>query len=481
MRLNLIPNPKSLSLMDGTVKTDNLQEAISAGMGKEAYSLQLTPEGISLTAGSEQGLIWGRNTLRQLRRQFPDGLPCMTVSDGPAYPLRAFHLDSARHMLPLSELKKMVDMAAYFKLNTLHWHISDDQGWRVECKAFPKLHEIGAYRKGDHFGTYSSDTPEGGYYTRQEVREFVSHCHSRGIQVIPEIDLPGHVTAILAAYPHLSCRGEAQEVCTRAAITTEILCAGREEVYAFLETLLLDMMELFPDPWFHIGGDEAPKVRWEHCPHCRRKLEAEGLSNLRQLQGYLSNRIADFLRQHGRRAIMWNDGAYGGNIHPDVVLQVWFPDQDGALQAHGAKGGQLILSPVDICYCDYPYGEHPQSGIHNMEMAISGVNRDAVIGGETLLWSEFIRTPERMQELAWPRLTALAEACWCGENRGSYEDFCGRLEVLFPVFEEMGIHATAREGWDPGPEEAAVQSKAFRDQFEAESENQDYELLLSQM
>lgn len=481
MQLNLIPCPKSVNFREGVTKSTEIREKIDPELGREAYVLDIGSEEISLTTGSEQGLIWGRNTLLQLKRQFPSDIPCMTISDAPAYAIRSFHLDSSRHMLPLSELKKMIDAASFFKLNTLHWHISDDQGWRIECKAFPKLHEIGAYRKGDHFGTHRSDEVEGGYFTRQEVHEFVEYCHHRGIQVIPELDLPGHVMAILAAYPHLSCRGEAQEVFTRGGITSEILCAGNEEVYTFLETLLDDLMELFPDPWFHIGGDEAPKARWEHCPRCRRKMEAEGLSSLRQLQGYMSNRIAGFLRSRGRRAIMWNDGAYGGNIDPDVVLQVWFADQDGALQTHGAKGGKMIFSPVEVCYCDYPYGEHPLSGIHNMSMQIPGVPEDAILGSEGLLWSEFIRTPQRMQELAWPRYTALAEVCWQGDDRGSYEDFLTRLKALYPIFGEMGIGATPEEGWDPDPEEAERQTKAFRLQFEAAGEEDNYQELLAQM
>lgn len=482
MMLNLIPYPKTVTLARGVSAVRDAAEEIAPELGAEDYVLDIRTDALSLIAGSAQGLVWGRSTLAQLRRQFPQGIPCMRICDGPDYPIRSFHLDSARHMLPLEELKKMVDAASYFKLNTLHWHISDDQGWRIESKAFPRLHQVGAYRRGDNFGTHRSDAPEGGYYTREEVKDFVAYCAQRGIQVIPEVDLPGHVTAILAAYPELSCRGEAQEVVTRAAITTEILCAGNEAVYSFLETLLDELLELFPAPWFHIGGDEAPKVRWEHCPRCRRKMKQVGVSTLREFQGYFSNRIASYLRSRGRRAILWNDGAYGGNIDPDVVLQVWFPDQDGALQAHGAKGGQMIMSPCEINYCDYPYGEHPLKGIHQMALEIPGVPDGAFLGAENLLWSEFIRTPERMQELAWPRHTALAEACWSREKR-PYGDFLERLRRLYPAFAEMGIRATEEAGWDPEPAEAARQSREFRLQFEAENNNPDYdyEELLSQM
>lgn len=475
MEWNLVPRPRIITPAEGSVPSCTpIRESIDPTLEKEGYVLQIG-EGISLAAGSEQGLIWGKNTLDQLKRQFPETIPCVTVQDAPEYPIRAMHIDSARHMLPIRELKKMMRAASYFKMNTLHWHISDDQGWRIESKVFPKLHELGAYRKGDHFGGYRSDTIEGGYYTQEEVKDFVAYCAGLGIQVIPEVDIPGHVMAILHAYPHLSCRGEPVEVVTRAAITEELLCVGRDEVFDFIEALFGELLELFPAPWFHIGGDEAPKSRWKACPHCQRRMQEEGLSSLRELQGYVMNRVAAFLRRHGRRSIVWNDGAYGGNLDPDIVLQVWFPDQDAAIDTHLAKGGQLIMSPVDRCYCDYPYGEHPQHGIYEMPMATDST----VLGGETLHWAEFIRTADRLQELVWPRGVALAERCWSGE--GDYGEFCNRMKEMFPVFSEWGINATPPEGWDPDEEESKRQIAEFHKQFDAENENMDYEALLAEM
>ena len=475
MLWNLIPRPKSVTCYPGVTAADaSVAEALDPALPRESYVLAVGEE-ISLKAGSAQGLIWGRRTLEQLKQQFGEELPRVTVQDGPDYPIRGIHLDSSRHMLPIGELKKMAQAASYFKMNTIHWHISDDQGWRIESRVYPKLHEIGAYRKGDHFGGYRSDEVEGGYFTQEEVRDFVAYCGELGIQVIPEVDIPGHVTAILAAYPHLSCRGEAMEVVTRAAITEDILCVGRDEVFEFIENLFGELLELFPAPWFHIGGDEAPKSRWQECPHCRKRMKDEGLASLRELQGYTMNRVAAFLRKHGRRAIVWNDGAYGGNLDPDIVLQVWFPDQDDAIDTHLRKGGQVIYSPVDRCYCDYPYGEHPQKGIYTVPMAADG----SCLGSETLHWSEFIRTAERMQELAWPRGTAIAERCWSG--MGDYDDFCRRLEAVFPVFERMGMQATPAGAWDPDEAEAKRQMEAFHKQFDAESGNMDYEALLAMM
>ena len=478
MNLHLIPSPRSVTALQGTCPAAAAVTAIpDPSLPAEGYRLSVTECGIQITYADTQGHIWANTTLTQLRAQFPDAIPCMEITDAPAFPFRSMHLDVSRHMRTIDELKTMVDAASYFKLNKLHWHISDDQGWRIECKAFPRLHEIGSRRKGDHFGTYRSDEEEGGYYTREEVKDFVAYCAARGIEVVPEIDLPGHTMAILAAYPELSCFGDPVEVHTKAAISLDILCAGKEEVYTFLETLLEDLLELFPGQWFHIGGDEAPKGHWFECPHCNQKLKELGLDNYRQLQGYMMNRLAAFLRSRGRRAIVWNDGAYGGNLDSDIVLEVWFPDQDSAVDTHVSRGGQLIAAPVDICYCDYPYGEHPVAPIHGLKLADDGT----VLGGETLMWSEFVRSAQRMQELCWPRYTALAEATWCGSHWTDYDDFRSRLEAIFPVFAQLGIQATAPDGWDPDEAEAQRQSREFRLQFEAESENQDYEGLLAQM
>lgn len=481
MQLNLIPYPRSVSVQEGFCAARSAEHILQPGMGTEEYRLSVTNEKITVTASSAQGILWGERTLAQLRHQFPEQLPCVEISDAPAYPLRAIHLDSARHMLPIGELKKMAQVASYFKINTIHWHISDDQGWRIESKALPKLHEIGAYRPGDHFGTYRSDEWEGGYYTREEVKDFVSYCAGLGIQIIPEVDMPGHVRAILAAYPHLSCRGEKQPVVNQSAITFELLCAGNEEVYAFVEKMLDDLLELFPAPWFHIGGDEAPKAHWETCPKCLARMQSEGLTSLRQLQGYFSNRLAAFLRSRGRRALLWNDGAYGGNTDPDVVLHVWFPDREGTLQAHCGKGGQLLFAPVEICYCDYPHGEHPLAPIYNMDVSVPDVSPDRILGVQTLHWSEHIRTPQRLQELAWPRGVAMAEVGWCGDRRGAYEDFLARLRAIFPVFAQLGVTATEESSWDPSPEEAEAQRRAFRQQFEDASDADLYEQQLAQM
>lgn len=468
----MIPIPRKMRFTEGTAgRSVPVKEKICAGLGREEYRIRISPEQILLEGSGEAGLFYARTTLGQLRLEHGEGLPCMEIEDQPAYTYRSFQIDCARHYFSVDELKKMIRMAAEFKLNHFHWHISDDQGWRIECKRYPKLHEIGSVRAGDHFGNYHSDEKYEGYYSRDEVRDIVDYCRRFGIEVVPEIDMPGHVTAILAAYPELSCLGTPVEVGMKAGIFKELFCAGREETFVFIENLLDDMLELFPGKYFHIGGDEAPKQRWNECSHCKKRIKEEGLLNAQELQGYFCNRIASYLLAKGRIPIVWNEAVYGGNLDKEVVVQLWTEDKDNQIKAHLDKGGKAILAMVENCYCDYPHGMHSLKDMYSLKAEPAELGEgieQSVLGGECLVWTEFIRDNERLEELCWPRFAALAEVGWCGRNRPAYEDFCKRLEASFPLFEKYGIHATKREGWDPDEQMAAEQTAQFQMNFSKE-------------
>ncbi len=479
MQLSLIPRPKQVRMLEGTAAADIFEEyQIMEGLPQEAYQLEITTEKIFIQGGSKAALAYGRATLEQIRAQCQKELPCVSIADEPAFEWRAFHIDCARHFISLEELKKMIRMAALFKMNRFHWHFSDDQGWRIESKAFPRLHQIGAYRNGDYFGQYQKEGKEGGYYTREQVRELVAFCEELGIEVVPDVDIPGHVTAILAAYPSLGCRGEAMETAVKNGIFPDILCAGKEETYTFLEMLLDDLLELFPGRYFHIGGDETPKIRWKECPVCRRRMEKEGLSDIRELQGYFQNRMIAFLKSRGRTAVVWNEAVLGGNLDPEAIVQFWTEDRDGKLAAHMEKGGRIILSPMKNSYCDYPYGFLPLNSVYElnimpedlMEAAakLQSRGRQGILGTECLVWTEFIRDPEKLEKLCWPRYTASAEAGWCGSDRPGYEDFAGRLHNLYFMFEKYGLAATPEEGWIPSEEERGRQLAEFMKNFPAE-------------
>lgn len=468
----MIPRPRKMRFTEGTAAKDiPVKEEICAGLGTDEYRISITPGLIQLEGSGDTGLFYARTTLEQLRMIHGEELPCMEIEDRPAYAYRSFQIDCARHYFSVEELKKMIRMSAEFKLNHFHWHISDDQGWRIECKRYPKLHEIGSVRAGDHFGGCCSDERSGGYYSRDEVRDIVDYCGKLGIEVVPEVDMPGHVLAILAAYPELSCLGKPVEVGMRAGIFKELFCAGREETFVFVENLLDDLLELFPGKYFHIGGDEAPKERWNHCPRCQKRIEEEGLKNGQELQGYFCNRISSYLLSKGRIPIVWNEAVYGGNLDKEVVVQLWTEDKDNQIQAHLKKGGTAILAMVENCYCDYPYGMHSLKDMYGLKAdpaKLGECGENSVLGAECLVWTEFIRENERLEELCWPRFAALAEVGWCGADRPAYEDFRGRLEALFGLFEKNGIHATEIDGWDPDEETAARQAEQFRMNFSEE-------------
>lgn len=464
MKLAIIPEPKSAAILPGTVpRGAETVRNIDAALEAEAYRISIGNGKITLSGESPAALRRTEATLEQIRTQCPDALPCAEISDAPAFPYRSFHIDCSRHFFPVDELKKMMEAAAFFKLNRFHWTFSNDQGWRIECGRFPKLHEIGAYRDGDHSGNYHSDAREGGYYIREEVRDLVNFAGALGVEIVPELDIPGHVTAILAAYPELSCAGNPVKVGTRAGIYRDILCPGKDGVFSFLEALLDDLLELFPGPYFHIGGDEAPKSRWEACPFCRRRMREQGLSSFQQLQGWFENRVIAYLKARGKTVLTWNEAAYGDNLDPDAVLQLWTEDKAGHAARHSWNGGHLLLSPMYNAYCDYPYGLISLKSLYEPELSPAGLDRSRIIGTECLLWTEYVRTDERLEELAWPRFAASAEVGWCGDSKPGYEDFAGRLRTLFPIFERFGIHATAPEGWTPEGERREKELEAFRE------------------
>lgn len=476
MRLAIIPQPKTIYYGDGTVSqnaavTEQIDSNLLETLGEEAYRIQICENGVKLAGGSEQALCYARQTWEQIQFQCKEEgneIPVVEIEDCPKYPYRSFHIDCVRHFFPMEELKKMIEMAAYFKFNRFHWHFSDDQGWRIESGAFPKLHEISSKRKGDHFGQFCAEEEYGGFYTREEVNDLVRYCGKLGIEIVPEIDMPGHVTAILASYPQFSCRKNPVEVADRAGIFREILCPGKEETFQFIEQLLDELLEIFPGEYFHIGGDEAPKERWSECPDCAKRMESEELDSLWKLQGYMQNRIADYLRKKGRKAIVWNEASYGKNLNPEITVQYWTEDKDDAVKYHLEQGGTLIVSNMMNSYCDYPYGLITLESVYALDTEPESLPKDRVIGTECLIWTEYIRDKQVLESLAWPRFAASAEAGWCGMEKPGYDSFCERLRTLFPVFAEKEIHATEESGWIPDEDIKMKQFAEFRKNFTPE-------------
>ncbi len=420
----------------------------------EGYRLTIEPEKIVIASWDENGAYYGAQTLFQLLREQKNALPCGEYQDAPRFRYRGFMIDSGRHFFPLAEVKKMVDQCAKLKLNTLHWHLSEDQGFRIESKKFPRLNEVASWR------TEKDGSRYGGYYTQEEIKELVKYAGERYVEVIPEIDLPGHTTAIVSAFPELSCSGQPVDVPCTWGIFPRILCGGSEKVYSFLDELLGEVCSLFPSHWFHIGGDEAPKSEWEKCPKCQAEMEKHGLKNEEELQALFTARLADILEKNGKAIIGWNEILASGKMKESAVAQYW-TDRGAEYSAREIpKGRKFIFSNSNSFYFDYDPSLITLEGAYSYEPHIPGgeaVKPEQVLGLEAPLWSERIETPERLEFMAFPRLAALAENAWSSGR--DYPDFLERLKAYEAVWKEQGVNAQPVEeavAFDPAVSARAV-------------------------
>ena len=425
-----------------------LRRDTAAGIPAEGYRIDISARRAQLSAGDDAGLFYGLQTLLQLADE-RGNLPCVSIEDHPRYRYRGLHLDVCRHFFPVRFIKHYLDWMASCKLNTFHWHLTDDQGWRIEIKRYPRLTEIGGYRTRTQIGGFHEDpiTYEqgryGGYYTQDEIREVVAYAAERHIAVIPEIEMPGHATAALAAYPELACgHGPTSfETSGRWGVLDDVFCPGKEQTFEFLEGVLDEVLELFPSKLIHIGGDECPRVRWKECPDCRARMEDEGIEDEAGLQTYLTLRIGRHLEAKGRRLIGW-DEILDGELAPGAVVMSWRGTRGGIAAAR--RRHEVIMTPSTYLYFDKKatdsydepvslsssllplekiYGYDPDEGI-------APEDRRYLLGVQANLWTEFIRTEGRASFQLLPRIYALAEIAWSPVERKSWREFS---EVRLPA------------------------------------------------
>ena len=414
-------------------------------MPAEAYRLFVTPCRIDIVAGGAQGVFYAVQTLRQLlpaaAYEADDmravELPVVTIEDKPCLGYRGMMLDVGRHFFTVDEVKEALDIMALHKLNVFHWHLTDDQGWRIEIRKYPKLTEIGSVRSRtligrDPGGTYDEnckfdETPYGGYYTQDEIRDVVNYAAERFITVIPEIEFPGHAVGALASYPWLGCTGEQYEVRQTWDIDDRVFCIGKETTFEFIEGVLEEVLELFPSEYIHIGGDECPTVMWKKCPHCKARMKAERLKRSRRLQNYATARVEKFLNAHGRRLIGW-DEILEGDVTPTATIMSWRGAEGGIKAAK--MGNHAIMAPTTHCYLDYYQtrdtageplaigGYLPVEKVYSLdpyEMLTADEQR-CILGVQANLWTEYIATWPHAEYMLLPRLSALAK--WGGVSTG---------------------------------------------------------------
>ncbi len=454
----------ALALSESRDSDSAIKVGIDGQGAAESYRLSVTTEGITLNASDHAGLFYGLQTLSQLMP--PDavttadvssfGLPVLEIDDAPRFTYRGVHLDVARHFFPPEFIKHYIDLLALYKINRFHWHLTEDQGWRIEIDQYPKLTEVAAFREQTHMGhgldEFQGDGVRyGGFYTKEEIREIVAYAHARNIMIIPEIEMPGHATAALAAYPKLGCTEGPFEVAMTWGIFEDIYCPY-EETFEFLENVLLEVIELFPGDYIHIGGDEVPKARWEESEYVQDLMVREGFNDVEQVQGYFIRRIDKFLNEHGKRLIGWDEIIEGG-LPPNATVMSW-RGTIGGIEA-SRRGHDVVMTPYSHLYLDYyqsadqenePFaigGFLPLDTVYSYEPVPSQLrerDKNRIIGAQANVWTEYMKTGEHVEYMLLPRMLALAEVVWSPAEAKDFTSFLKRIEWHLDRFDALGVN-----------------------------------------
>lgn len=466
IQVNIIPRPAHMVTGNKFYKLNNVAELMQPGKvhyiidesfdknKPEGYTIKVDDKGITVKAGTEAGLFYGQQTLRQLLT--PQGIPYISIEDAPRFPYRGLHLDVSRNFFPKEFVLKFLDVMSYYKLNRFHWHLTDGAGWRIQMDKYPELTTKAAFRNAPNFmewgeagGKFVEEgTPGayGGYFTKDDIREIVAFAEARHITIIPEIEMPGHSSEVFVAYPELCCAGEPYK--------GGDYCIGNEETFTFIENVLTEVMELFPSEYIHIGGDEASKRAWKTCPKCQKRMKEEGLQDVDELQSYMIHRVEKFLNSKGRKLIGWDEILEGG-LAPDATVMSWQNEKGGIKAAR--MGHDAVMAPQNYLYFDFyvadprtePYyaigGYTPLKRVYSYNPVLADSLTEAeskhIIGVQANTWTEYIPTTERVEYMIFPRALALAEVAWSPQEIRSWEDFKPRLNAHIPVLQDMGINA----------------------------------------
>lgn len=426
---------------------------------KDCYLLDINKNGV-LIEGSESGVFYGIQTLIQLLPVSGNtnriNLPYTTINDEPRFAYRGLMLDVSRHFFPTSFVKRVIDYMAYHKLNYFHWHLCDDQGWRIEIKSFPLLTQIGAWRDGTIIGRYpgtgNDNQRYGGYYTQDEIKDIVKYAAKRYITVIPEIEMPGHCLAALSAYPYLGCTGKDYHVMQTWGVSKDVLCVGNDSVFNFLEKVIDEVTDLFPSEYIHIGGDECPRDKWKQCLKCQTRMKKEGLPNESALQSYLVNRIEKYIQTKGRRIIAW-DETLDEDVNTSACIMSWRGDGSvGCLKATSTDH-YVIMTPCSGLYFDYPQqtkedsltaswgGVTSVNKVYNIEPVLTLVSpgkEKFIIGAQANVWTEYMSNPAKVEYMLFPRISALSEVAWSSLSKKNWEYFKQRMQDQFRRYKLWG-------------------------------------------
>ncbi|MGN0447571.1 MAG: beta-N-acetylhexosaminidase [Acutalibacteraceae bacterium] len=447
--------------MNGDMQKADICFIYSRELEDEAYKITIDEKGLCFEASGYAGAFYAVQTLKQIL--FFDAaekeikVPFLSIYDQPRFKHRGLMLDESRHFFGKEECKRILKLMSLYKLNTFHWHLTDDQGWRIEIKKYPLLTQIGSKRKdtGIH-GWKSTDMlgkPHEGYYTQEEIREIVAYAKRLNITVIPEIDMPAHFAAAMASYNHLACREIPCEVhwFFGGYVPTKMgwkdwnrsACPGKESTYQFIFDVIDEVSELFPSPYFHIGGDEAPKDEWKKCPHCQKRMKDNRLKNEEELQGYFNNRVSEYLKSKGKRLIVWNEALCADNLDNGTVGQYWTQKKDANVKKHLKNGGKIIISKHQAFYFDMCHSQYPLKNTYQFEPTKRMIPEKyvgQVLGMEGELWTEWVDCREKIDVQLFPRVLALSEICWVTDRKKNMDEFLERMNEHKKILASLGVN-----------------------------------------
>ena len=437
------------------VKKNAINFVSDPSFSDEVYHLAIDGNSVTIQ-GNRTGLFYGLQSLLQLmpfKKSAVVQLPRVTIQDSPRFNYRGAMLDVGRYFYTVEDVKRFIDLMAYYKLNTFHWHLTEDAGWRIEIEKYPLLTKIGAWRRGtqsNHAVELFDRLPHGGYYTKKQMSDVVAYAQKRNITIIPEIDMPGHTLSVLAAYPEYSCTGGPFKVLESWGIQEDVLCAGKEETYEFIEDVLDELLDIFPSEVIHIGGDEAPKNRWKACPHCQAKIKQENLKDEDELQSYFVKRVGTYLQGKGRKMMGWDEILEGG-LAPNAMVMSWRGEEGGIEAAR--MGHEVVMAPNVFMYLDYYqglpeeeplniWGDVPLRRVYDYEPLsprVPAENHKYIVGLQGNLWMEYIHSVPKLDYMAFPRLAAVAEVGWSDSDK-NFDDFQSRLAANLRWLDKKGIN-----------------------------------------
>ncbi len=462
---SIIPIPENIKAKEGCFvveKSSQLEQLVTyvqdTTIAPEGYCLEVSESCITVKHSNEAGAFYALQTLLQLSKAHTNdsnlSIPACKIIDKPRFSHRGFMLDEARHFWGKAKVKQTLDMMAYLKMNIFHWHLTEDQGWRIEIKKYPLLTQKGNIRNstqlnlvGYNSGKEKRDNVPYGkdcFYTQDDIKEIVAYAKDRHIEVIPEIDMPGHLVAAIACYPYLSCEQKPIDVCNRWGVMDTIGCVGRDDIFKFVYDIIDELVELFPSKYFHIGGDEVPKTKWKSCPNCQKRIKELGLKDENQLQGYFNNQVQNYLQSKGKHMIGWNEILEASTLTDNAIVQWW----TGNANRNGVtkwleKGNNIIMSNVAYVYADHFYAMKDLKKLYSLDLKTVGLDEkyeNKVFGFEMPLWTEYIRDTEKFDFNTYPRMQALAEIAWAKKSNRDFANFEARLSYHNEIMQKMGIN-----------------------------------------